>query len=79
MMLFICVKCLCVWCSIGSGFTLWGYQQYSVRGITVLCHFLQNDQMPVITCKYDKRLVTHYNVIFSNIKGILSHLNDILY
>ncbi len=30
--------------------------------------------MLVIICKYDKHLVTLYNVIFSNITGMLSHL-----
>ncbi len=51
----------------------------SVEGITVLCHFHKNDLMPVIIGKNDKHLVTLYNVIFSNMIGILSHLSYIFY
>ncbi len=56
--------------------------QTSVRGITVLRHFRhfrKNNPMPVITCKNDQNLGTLYNVIFSNITGILSHLSYIFY
>ncbi len=35
--------------------------------------------MLVIICKNYKHLVTLYNVIFSNITGILSHLINIFY
>ncbi len=45
----------------------------SVEEITVLCHFLKTDLMPVIICKNDKPFVKLYNVIFSNMTGILSH------
>ncbi len=31
--------------------------------------------MPYIICKNDKHLETFYNVIFSNMSGILSHLS----
>ncbi len=51
---------------------------FAVAEITVLCHFRQNDLMPVIICKSDKHLVTLYNVIFRNMTGILSHLSYIL-
>ncbi len=51
----------------------------TVRGITVLFHFHKNDLMLVIICKNDKHLVTLYNVIFSNMTGILSHLSYIFY
>ncbi len=50
-----------------------------VRGITVLCHFRKNYIMLVIICKNDKHLVTLYNVIFSNMSDILSHLSYIFY
>ncbi len=53
--------------------------QTSVRGIIVLRHFRKNNPMPVITCKNDQHLGTLYNVIFSNITGILSHLSYIFY
>ncbi len=46
---------------------------------TVLCHFRKNGRMPVIICKNEKHIVTLYNVIFSNITGILSHLSYIFY
>ncbi len=49
----------------------------SVGGITVLCNIRKNDIMPVIMCKNYKHLVTLYNVIFSNITGILSYLSYI--
>ncbi len=51
----------------------------SIGGITVLCHFRKNDLLHVIICKNDMHLATLYNVIFSNLTGILSHLNYILY
>ncbi len=51
----------------------------SVGEITVLCHFRNNDLMTVIICKNDKHLITLYNVIFSNMTGILLHLSYILY
>ncbi len=35
--------------------------------------------MSVIICKDDKHLVTLYNVILSNMTGILSHLSYIFY
>ncbi len=34
------------------------FQHFTVKGITVLCHFRKNDVMPVIICKTDKHLVT---------------------
>ncbi len=52
---------------------------YTVRGITILCYVRKTDLMPVIICKNDKHLVTHYNVIFSNMTGILSHFSYIFY
>ncbi len=41
--------------------------------------FRKNALMPVIICNNDKHLVTLYNVIFSNMTGILSHLSYIFY
>ncbi len=41
--------------------------------MTVLCNFRKNYIIPVIICINTKHLVTLYNVIFSNITGILSH------
>ncbi len=35
--------------------------------------------MPVIICKNDKHLVTLYNIIISNMTGILPHLSYIFY
>ncbi len=55
------------------------YVAILIAGITVLYDFQNNDLMPVIICKNDKYLVTHYNVIFSNMTGILSHLSYIFY
>ncbi len=49
-----------------------------VGGITVLCHVHKNDLMPVM-CINDQHLVTLYNIIFSNMTGILSHLTYIFY
>ncbi len=51
----------------------------SVEGITVFCHFRKNYLMPIIICKIDKLLGSHYNVIFSNMTDILSHLSYIFY
>ncbi len=51
----------------------------AVRGITAFGHIRKNDLMPLIICKNDKHLVTLYNVIFSNITGILSYLSYIFY
>ncbi len=51
----------------------------AVGGITLLCHFSKNDLTPVIICKNTKHLLTLYNVIFSNMIGILSHLSYIFY
>ncbi len=51
---------------------------FSSEGIIVLCHFLKNDLMPVIICKNDKHLLKLYNVIFSNMTGVLSHLRYLL-
>ncbi len=48
----------------------------SVGGISVLC---TNDLMPLIICKNYKHIVTLYEVIFSNMTGILSHLSYIFY
>ncbi len=42
-----------------------------------MCHFRKNDLMSVIIYKNDKYLVTLYNVIFSYMTGILSHLSYI--
>ncbi len=39
----------------------------------------KNDLMPVAIYKNDNHLLTLYNVIFSNMKGILSHLRYIFY
>ncbi len=50
----------------------------SVGGRTVSCNYI-NDLMPVIICKNAKHHVTLYNVIFSNMTDILSHLNYIFY
>ncbi len=55
------------------------YHANQLGRITVLCHFPKNDLMPVIMCKSDKHLVTLYNLLFSNITGILSHLSYIFY
>ncbi len=60
-------------CSSIGGFI----PEYSVGRITVLYHFRKNNLMPVIICKNDKHLVIHYNVIFSNMTDILSHLSYI--
>ncbi len=43
----------------------------SVGGITVLFHFRKNYPMHVIIYKNDMHLVTLYDVIFSNMTGIL--------
>ncbi len=69
---------------VGRDNTFWpmyvpGCMLSSVRRITVLCPFRINDLMPVILCKKDKQLVTLYNVIFSNMTGILLHLSYIFY
>ncbi len=48
----------------------------TVQWITVVCHFRNNDPMPVIIYKNDKNLITLYSVIFSN---ILSHLSYTFY
>ncbi len=45
---------------------------YAVEGITVLCHFREDDLIPVIICKNDKHQVTLYNIIFANMTSILS-------
>ncbi len=53
---------------------------WSFGGITVLCNFHKvSDLVHVITCKNYKHLLTLYNVIFSNMIGILSHLSYIFY
>ncbi len=51
----------------------------SVRGITVVCYFRKNYLMPLIICKNNKHLVTLYNVIFSDMTGILSYLSCIFF
>ncbi len=53
-------------------------ESISVCGITVLCHSRKNDLTHVILCKNDNP-VTFYNVIFSNMTCILSHLSYIFY
>ncbi len=53
--------------------------QLSGKGITVLCNVRKNYLMSVIICKSEKHLVTLYNVIFSNMTGIISHLSYIFY
>ncbi len=55
------------------------YLYQTVGGITVMYHFRKTYLMPVIICKNDKHLVTLYNVRFSNMTGILSHLRYIFY
>ncbi len=55
------------------------HAQYSVGGITVLCHVRKNCPMPVTICENEMHLVTLYNVIFSNMTGIVSHLSYIVY
>ncbi len=49
------------------------------QGITILCHICKHDLMPVIICENDRHLLTPYNVIFSNMIVILSHLSYIFY
>ncbi len=59
-------------------FVILNRQHVQVEGITALCHFRKHDIMAVI-CKNDKHLLTLYNVISSNMTGILSHLSYIFF